>query len=61
MNLCERFPSLSPFDVRKQKFSDVFLLYRRMVNLNKRNEEKNGKVEVIGGKLYVESKNDDWW
>lgn len=38
MTLCERFPSLSPFDIRKQSVYEVFLLVRRLSNYNKSRE-----------------------
>ena len=43
LSICERFPSLTPFDVRKQPFAEVFLLIRRLhkSNDNKSNGESN--------------------
>lgn len=34
LNICDRFPNLSPFDVRKQRVREVFLLVRRLNNFN---------------------------
>ena len=30
LNLCERFPALTPFQIRKEKASEVFLLIKRL-------------------------------
>jgi len=45
ISICERFPALSPFDVRRTKAAEVFLLIRRMNNYNKQN--KSGKKKVL--------------
>ena len=45
LNICDRFPALSPFDVRRTKATEVFLLMRRMKNYNDKN--KSGKKKVI--------------
>jgi hypothetical protein len=49
ISLCDRFPNLSPFDIRKQKFHEVFLLVRR---LNKANENKGNSPQIkkVNGK-----------
>lgn len=40
LNICELFPCLSPFDVRKQKATEVFLLLRRINTSSKTNKGK---------------------
>ncbi len=38
--MCERFPALSPFDVRRQKGREVFLLIERLSDYNAREKSK---------------------
>lgn len=46
MNLCERFPSLTPFQLRREKASEVFLLVKRMNNYNKKSTDKNKPKKI---------------
>lgn len=46
VGLCERFPALSPFTVRRTRASEVFLLMRRMQTYQKDKPQK-GKKDVI--------------
>lgn len=39
VGLCERFPSLSPFDIRRTRGHEVFLLMERLAGYNKRNKK----------------------
>lgn len=39
LNICDRFPSLSPFDVRREKAREVFLLIKRMGTAQKRDRK----------------------
>lgn len=57
ISICERFPGLSPFNVRQEKAAEVFLLMRRLNNYNKKQNKsvKNGKT-VIRKKA-----GDDWF
>ena len=42
--ICDRFTSLNPFEVRKQRFKDVFCLIKKLTIYNKRHKKnKNGK------------------
>lgn len=45
VNICERFPGLSPLTLRKEKARDVFALFVKYANLNK--GKKNNKRQVI--------------
>lgn len=45
MNICERFPSLSPFDVRKKSAYEVFLLIRRLSNYNEKEPSTRKRVK----------------
>jgi hypothetical protein len=41
LTLCDRFPSLTPFDIRKQSVYEVFLLIRRLNKTVKTTKKKN--------------------
>lgn len=56
LSISERFPSLSPFDVRKQRASEVFLLVRRLNNRTTKQNAQAGKKKVIRRKA-----GDDWF
>lgn len=43
MSICDRFPSLSPFDIRQKRFHEVFLLIRRL-NVYNEQEKKPKKI-----------------
>lgn len=55
MNLCERFPNLTPFKIRRERAYDVFLLVRRLNEKNPGNSENNKRKEVkkVNGKTRV--------
>lgn len=59
LSICDRFPSLSPFDVRKQRFCEVFLLIRRLTESNK-NKKKNTNKKT-GQKIIRKPAGDDWF
>ena len=45
-NICENYPALSPFDVRRENFHEVIKLFIRMIDRKQRldkRENKNGK------------------
>lgn len=46
LDLCERFPSLTPFDLRKTRAYDVFLLIRRLNKYSKKRKRKNNKRKI---------------
>lgn len=52
INLCESFPTLSPFDVRKQRFSQVLLLARRLNNKMNKKESTTHYKKVNGKTRY---------
>ena len=39
LSMCERFPGLTPFDIRREKAREVFLFIRRMTK-HRENEQK---------------------
>lgn len=54
MGICETFPSVSPFDIREQRFSSVLLLVKRLNNKAKKDENKPQIKETNGKKrCYV--------
>lgn len=65
-NLCQRYMSLNPFVVRREKVGEVFLLVQR---INRRNQRKKGirnddKVWIDKrGNRHIRRKaqKDDWW
>lgn len=47
LNICERFPSLSPFDVRRERASEVFRLVARIKKSNDiRTKESTKKTKI---------------
>lgn len=75
--LCDRFPALSPFDVRSQPFCEVVLIFSRLIDKQRRTGAQGdfnaAKKEDVKGKLVVRDKsgkiisvmvpaqNDDWY
>jgi len=55
MSLCNRYTCLSPFDVRRQRAAEVFLLIYRLNNLNEKEEQGKHyqKTETGKTKVYV--------
>ncbi len=47
LNICERFPSLSPFDIRRERASEVFRLVSRIKKSNKHREKESSQKRVI--------------
>lgn len=48
LSICERFPSVSPIALRRERASEVFLLMRRMIDHNARESKaKSRKKNVI--------------
>ena len=65
-NLCQRYSGLNPFDIRREKVSEVFLLVKR---INRKNQREKGirnddKVWIdANGDTHIRRKarNDDWY
>lgn len=52
MNLCEAFPSLTPFELRKERAREVFLLlgrYNRYARKKKKNRNKKNVIRKPAG------------
>lgn len=61
--LCQRFPALSPFAVYRERFHDVLILFEDLKQ-NLKSETgnlKSANTMKIGGQVYVEAQNDDWY
>jgi len=65
INLCDRFPSLNPFAVRRERFHDVILIFIRQIEKNHRSGKTNREQEFTtkGGQKVIrrEANNDDWY
>ena len=57
VSICERFPALSPFDVRRTRAAEVFLLMRRMKKYN----AQQSKNEKQGKRVIRRKAGDDWF
>lgn len=47
LNICDRFPSLSPFDVRRERLSEVLKLVSRMNKSNAHRAKESTQKNVI--------------
>lgn len=64
VSLCDRFPALHPFAVRRERWSNVILIYRRLLTL--RTPEPGANAPASGafehnGTVWKPSQSDDWW
>ena len=65
--LCIRYSSLTPFIIRKEKWSEVMLLIQRIKTSNKKKSLKSGSGEMryvqANGDVIIRkpAKNDDWY
>lgn len=62
LTLCERFPALTPFEIRKQRAYEVFLLVRRLNTQPKKEQPKNATpgTTVKNGEIRRPA-SDDWY
>ena len=44
MQICERFPAVTPFSIRKEKIKEVFLLVRRLNIYDDKGKTKKKKI-----------------
>ena len=65
VNLCNAFPALSPFSVRRERFHDVILIFTRQIAKNKRSGEDKKEKEFTtkNGEKIIRRKatKDDWY
>lgn len=65
-NLCQRYAGLTPFEVRREKVGEVFLLVKR---INRKNRREQGfrpddkLVRYTNGEVHLRRRatNDDWY
>jgi hypothetical protein len=60
MSLCERFPSITPLNLRREKARDVFAFFIRYIKYSKKHKKQTTK----DGKKIIRrraSDNAGWW
>ena len=65
-NLCQRYPALTPFTVRREKFGEVVNLLHRINSKNMRKKGVRHSDNVYTdkrGNVHIrrEAKNDNWY
>ena len=58
MTLCERFPALTPLELRREKAREVFILVARLNRYMKKEQKKNKKSSK---KIIRRPAGDDWF
>ena len=58
MSLCERFPTLTPFMLRREKAREVFLLISR---LNKHSQKENANQTSNDTRVIRKPAGDNWF
>ena len=58
MTLCERFPALTPLELRRAKAREVFILVARLNRYMKKEQKKNKKGSK---KIIRRPAGDDWF
>ena len=59
-SICDRFPGLSPFDIRREKVSEVFLLVKRLNAAEERKQRKEKASKTKQGLARVPA-SDNWF
>lgn len=65
-NLCKRYPALTPFAVRREKFGEVVKVLQR-INAKSRKEQGAQRSDQVWkdkrGNIHIrrEAKNDNWY
>jgi len=60
INICDRFPSVSPFAIRRQKAREVFLLIRRLHGYQE-NDKKSAGNQAGKPNVIRRPAGDDWF
>lgn len=47
VNLCERFPAMTPLSLRKERAKDVFTLFTRYIKYANKKGKNKGKKKII--------------
>lgn len=58
VSLCDRFPALDPFRVRRETYHEVILLFGRLLGQAKKPKDANGK-RLEDGAIKITKKNGD--
>ena len=61
LSICERFPSLTPFQVRRERATEVFLLVRRLNNHTEKQSKQNTQLNKDDKKVIRRPAGDDWF
>lgn len=61
MSLCDRFTSLTPLDLRKEKAREVFILVTRYNNYSEKEGKKNSEGNKTRKKIIRRPAGDDWF
>lgn len=61
MSLCDRFTSLTPLDLRKEKAREVFILVTRYNNYSEKEGKKNSEENKPRKKIIRRPAGDDWF
>lgn len=61
MSLCDRFTSLTPLDLRKEKAREVFILVTRYNNYSQKEEKKSSEANKPRKKIIRRPAGDDWF
>lgn len=62
MTLCERFPALTPFSIRRIQAREIFTFMERFGRYIERDREENGQIVNINGRQVLKRKaSDDWF
>ena len=63
VSICDRFPSLSPFKLRKTTFHELCVFIRRMNGHNKRENKREMKKKNSNGKTVIRrpATDDSWY
>lgn len=62
--ICEKYKSINPFSIRREKSGEVFLLIKRINKSNKRIITKNEQeIRKSNGDVIIRraAKNDNWY
>ena len=59
--LSERFPSMTPITIRKEKNGEVFKLIKRLGEHIQRDKEINGEIVEYHGRRVLKKKAGDNW
>lgn len=59
--MSERFPGITPLNIRRERAREVFLLIRRLSKHNRTDKETGGEVEYRGNKKIIKVKAPDTW